>query len=94
MNDFWKNKLEAMMSRISGRVIMHADMTAILKFIYGSRYWDSIYQRSLVVLDLGVKHLYESFVPQRKGDSFTKDGNHKNAVASSNKRFTESPTHI
>ena len=48
MNDFWKNRLERMMSRISGRVsYKHADMTAILKFIYGSRYWEAIYERSL-----------------------------------------------
>ena len=48
-----------------------------------------------VIIDLSVKHLYESYVPQRKGDSFTKDGDHKMAVAwSSNKHFTESPTHI
>ena len=36
------------MSRISGRVIMHADMTAILRIIYGSRFWEAVYQRSLV----------------------------------------------
>ena len=47
MKFLWKNEHEGMMSRISGRVIMHADMTAILKFIYGSRYREAIYQRSL-----------------------------------------------
>ena len=30
-----------------------------------------------VILDLSVKHLYESYVPERKRDSSTKDGNHK-----------------
>ena len=48
MNGFWKDRLEGMMSRISGMVIMHADMTAILRFIYGSGFWEVIYQRSLV----------------------------------------------
>ena len=47
-----------------------------------------------IILDLGVKHLYESCEPERKGDSFTEDGNHINAAAWSNRYSTESLTHI
>ena len=37
MDGFWMNRLEGMMSKVSGRIIVHADMTAILKIIYGSK---------------------------------------------------------
>lgn len=43
----------------------------------GKRYINVLW----IILDLGVKHLYESCVPERKGDSFMKDGIHKNTMA-------------